>query len=238
MLHEVFGDYGAGKSAFLTYQIKNLYLNHGDEKLAFSKNMIAEINATRKKKLSYPKKPPIFANFDVTIKEKDGTVFKPYRIDGSKIGLNSLDSESDYKFFPPGSAIFIDEAQNYFNSKGDLKREVSAFFEKHRHNYLDIWLATQRGILINKDIRGICQDFKQIITLENDYSIFGNVTKTRWHVLEFTDRYNFEKYLATDGGEGFSDENKKTYVNEGNIFDCYNSHSYMPDFIPPEGKNF
>lgn len=237
MLHEVFGDYGAGKSAFLTYQIKNLYLNHGDEKLAFCKSMIAQINLKRQKKLSYPKKPPIYANFDVTITKPDGTVFKPHRIDGDDIGLNLPNGETNYKYFPPGSAIFIDEAQNYFNSKGDIKREVSAFFEQHRHNYLDIWLATQRGILINKDIRGICQDFKQILSLENEVSIFGTITQTTWHVKEFTEKYEFEKYLDTDGADDCKCD-VMTYINKGNIFDCYDSHSYITKFMPPEGKNF
>ncbi|MGN0805637.1 MAG: hypothetical protein ACI4MC_01250, partial [Candidatus Coproplasma sp.] len=231
-----FGDCKVGKTAFLTYQIKNLYLNYGNKILSFSKSILAEENAKRTKKLSYPRKPPIYTNFDVTIRKPDGTVFKPYRVDGKEIGLYEFDPEGNYKFFYPGAHIFIDVAQCHFNSKGDLKRAVSAFFEMHGHNYLDIWLAAQRGILINKDIRDITQDFKLIKNLTNQKSIFGKIVKSFWQVWEFVDKCEFEKFLASDGGEG--EKREKTYVDNGNIFECYNSHCYMPKFLPPEGKNF
>ncbi len=229
-LHEVFGDYGAGKSAFFVYQIKTLYEEHGEEMLQFSRDIIDQVNATRERPLPYPKKPPICANFKTTITNPDGSTFSPYYFDASLIGLNNKASDTHYKYFYPGSAIFIDEAQNYFNSKSDLKREVAAFFEKHRHNYLNIWLAAQRGILINKDIRGICTDFKQIIKLEHERSIFDTITKSRWTVREFSERYEFEKYLETEGAEGKFTE--ATYENDGNVFDLYDSHSYINDFLP------
>ncbi len=235
-LHQVFGDYGSGKTAFLAYQVKRLYLEHGEEMLEFSRAMIDRINATRKKRLSYPKKVPIYTNFKVEIEKSNGVKYSPYHIDGDEIGLAFPDSENTYKYFPPGSAIFIDEAQNYFNSKGDIKREVSAFFEKHRHNYLDIWFASQRGILINKDIRAITQDFKQIEELEHETSMFGTITKNRWWVKEFNDRFQFERFLASDGGEGAYIT--KVYENRGNIFDIYDSHCYMADYMPPEGASF
>ncbi|MGN0813181.1 MAG: zonular occludens toxin domain-containing protein [Candidatus Coproplasma sp.] len=237
MIHEVFGDCKVGKTAFLTYQIKNLYLNHGDEILSFSKSIIAEENAKRQKKLSYPRKPPIYTNFDVTITKPDGTVFKPYRIVGNEIGLNEFNPEGNYKYFYPAAHIFIDEAQCYFDSKGgELKRAISAFFEMHGHYDLDIWLAAQRGILIDKNIRNIAKDFKLIKELTHETSVFGNVTKSFWRVWEFTDKCEFEKFLASDGSEG--EHNEKFYVDNGNILDCYNSRCYRTKYLPPEGKNF
>lgn len=243
MLHQVFGDYGKGKSVFLVYQIYKLYREHGSELLKYCCDMIDRLNQSRETPLPYPEKPPIFANFKVKIKNPDGSVFEPYLIDGKDIGINHLNEDGKppkkfkYKFFPPGSVIFLDEAQKDFNSKDkELKRDVLEFFETHRHNDLTIWLATQRGVLISKDIRGLCSDFIQILGIENEKSVFNNIISTKWTCRQFSDRFNFELYIASNENEGEFKE--VTFEHQGDILSCYDSHEYRKLYIPPDGVNF
>ena len=161
MLHNVFGGVGAGKTAFLTLQLSELYFERGQEILENSRRIIEKENKKRKTPLKFPDKVPIYCNFKIKIPNPDGSVYEPYEIKGTEIGLGNK-----YKKLYAGAVIIIDEAQNEFNSKNDLPRAVSAFFEKHRHADFEIWIASQRPILINKDIRDLSRHFVQIYLLD------------------------------------------------------------------------
>ena len=69
-LHNVFGDVGAGKTAFLMLQLAKLYFERGQEILENSCRIIDEENKKRKTPLKYPDRVPIYCNFKVQIDRK------------------------------------------------------------------------------------------------------------------------------------------------------------------------
>ncbi|MDE6104102.1 MAG: hypothetical protein K2G38_00230 [Clostridia bacterium] len=234
-IHSLFGDRGAGKSAFLMYNVAEVYFEHGQEILENSRRKIEEINRTRKTKLKPPEKVPIYCNFKCKITNPDGSVYEPYYIKGSEIGIGKK-----YKKLYPCAVIFIDEAQNEFNSKLDLPRAVSAFFEKSRHADFEIWIASQRPILINKDIRDLSRHFVHIYKLDMTEAHFGIICHLKWHCREFDNRADVDEYVEQikhDKGEKIS-YRETVYDSSGDILDYYDNKEYLYEFLPEEGGNY
>lgn len=234
-IHSVFGDRGAGKSVFLVNNFTYTYEVLGREILERSCRIIEEQNKTRKQKLTPPDKVPIYCNFKVQIKNPDGSIYEPYYIKGSKIGIGKK-----YKKLYPCAIIFIDEAQNEFNSKNDLPRAVSAFFEKSRHADFEIWIASQRPILINKDIRDLSRHFIHIYKLEMTKAHFGIICDLKWYCREFDNRADVDEYvelLKKDKIDTISYK-ETTYHCGGEVLDCYDTKEYLPEYLPDEGSDY
>ncbi|MDE6442779.1 MAG: zonular occludens toxin domain-containing protein [Clostridia bacterium] len=237
MIHNVFGGCGTGKSAFLGRLVSQLYWEHGQEIWDNSRRIIEEKNKKRKKKLTPPDRVPIYTvNFKIRIPLPDGGVYETYEIKGKEIGLGK-----GYRKFYPGSVIIVDEAQNEFNSKENLPRPVSAFFEKHRHARLEIWLAAQRPILINKDIRAITTHFIEIQKLEHKLNIFNEPYESCWTCREFDNNTAVEEYIEYDKSSTTKYEpnyKETTYRHRGNIFEIYDSYSCIDEYFPDEEEDF
>lgn len=235
MLHNIFGDVGAGKSAFLMRAIEKLYYKRGQQIWDYSKRKIEEENKKRKRKLTPPDRVPIYSTFDFEIPNLDGSVYHPYLIKGKDIGIGKK-----YKKLYPGAVIVLDEAQNDFNAKDVLPRMVSEFFEKHRHADFEIWVASQRPVLINKDIRDISRHFIQIYKLEMTKAAFGIITHLKWHCREFDSRADVDEYVElSKHDKGDSVSYKETvYESGGSILNHYNSKGLITDFLPAEGEDY
>ena len=234
-LHNVFGDTGAGKTAFLMRAITELYFERGQEIWDNSRRIIEKENKERKTKLTPPDRVPIYCNFKFQIKNPDGSIYEPYYIKGSEIGIGKK-----YKKLYPGAVIVIDEAQNEFNSKGDLPRAVSAFFEKHRHGDFEIWIASQRPILINKDIRDLSRHFIQICKLDMTVAHFDIICSLKWHCREFDSRADVDEYVElskTDKGDSIN-YRETVYNSSGDILDYFDSKSLLIEYLPAEGENY
>ncbi len=234
-IHCVFGERGAGKSVFLVSNLAQIYFERGQKLLERSRRIIEEQNKSRKHKLTPPDKVPIYCNFKVKIQNPDGSIYEPYYIKGSEIGIGKK-----YKKIYPGAVIFIDEAQNEFNSKNDLPRAVSAFFEKSRHADFEIWLASQRPILINKDIRDLSRHFVQIYNLEMTKAPFDIICGLKWHCREFDSRADVDEYvdLSKKGKADIVSYRETVYKSGGEVLDYYDSKSYLTDYLPDEGNNY
>lgn len=234
-LNNVFGDIGAGKTAYLMQIIERLYFDRGQEIYENSCRIIEEENKKRSKNLTLPEKVPIYCNFKARIQNSDGSIYEPYEIKGSEIGIGKK-----YKKLYPGAVIIIDEAQNEFNSKNDLARAVSAFFEKHRHAGFEIWIASQRPILINKDIRDLSRHFVQIIKLEKTIAHFGIISKLKWFCREFDSRADVDEYieLSKKGKSDIVSYRETVYESGGEILDYYDSRAYLEEFLPSEDSNY
>ena len=234
-IHSVFGDRGAGKSAFLMYNLAEIYFERGQELLDNSRRIIEEKNKTRKTKLKPPDKVPIYCNFKCRIINPDGSVYEPYYIKGSEIGIGQK-----YKKLYPGSVIFIDEAQNEFNSKNDLPRAVSAFFEKSRHADFEIWIASQRPILINKDIRDLSRHFIQIYKFDMTEAAFGIICDLKWHCREFDSRADVDEYveLSKHSKADIISYRETVHDGGGDVLDYYDSKTYQEEYLPAEGENY
>lgn len=143
-------------------------------------------------------------------------------------------------FVPYGVYVF-DEAQRYFDSKGDkeLPPWVTQAFELHGHIFLKIFLITQRPVRLHKDIRAICSERihieKSIHTylLNNGKRIKskeflneGKLIQTIWYGRQFNSVGEHERYV-----NGEKKEDKKLgkpfkYVFHGNIKSHYNPYFY------------
>ncbi len=234
-IHSVFGDRGAGKSAFLMRVVTEIYFDCGQEIWENSKRTIEEENKERKTKLTPPDRVPIYCNFKCKITNPDGSIYEPYYINGSEIGIGKK-----YKKLYPCSVIVIDEAQNEFNSKNDLPRAVSAFFEKSRHADFEIWIASQRPILINKDIRDLSRHFIQICKLEKEVAHFGIVCGLTWRCREFDSRADVDEYveLSKHGKGDIISYRETVYTAGGEVLEYYDSKTYRKDYLPAEGENY
>lgn len=143
-------------------------------------------------------------------------------------------------FVPYGVYIF-DEAQRYFDSKGDGKELppwVTQAFELHGHIFLEIYLITQRPVRLHKDIRSICSERIHIEKSVHTFNIKGKkvksekfldegiLIKTKWYGRKFSSAGEHESFV--DGKE--KDDRKLgtefTYVFEGDIRKHYNPYQY------------
>lgn len=92
----------------------------------------------------------------------------------------------------PFECIFITEAQKYLNSRMSMYFPdwQSRWYEQHGHNDLDIWLDTQRPMLIDVNIRELSQ-FIEIMSLEFSYNGYGRIARFNYFCT-FT--YSDEKH--------------------------------------------
>jgi zona occludens toxin (predicted ATPase) len=140
-------------------------------------------------------------------------------------------------YFPPYSKIFLEEAQRYYDSRqsATFPEFVSRAYEMHRHYGLDIYMDVQRVGLIDKNIRELCRNFIEVQSMQNQVDNMGYITQTVFKCREFKKWTDVNEYLNS-GAETTYTETE--YVNQGNIFDCFNSYNYFENFVPPDGKDF
>lgn len=234
MIGVIFGAPGAGKSSLSAFFLKQLYETRGFELLEKTKDFIDEVNKSRIHKLSYPDKPPIFADYKVKFLVDYEEYYEPYFINGFYTGMPN--ENFPVQFFPPGSKIFLSEVQRYYNSRksGSMPDFASRGYEMHRHYDIDFWLDVQRPTLIDLNIKAIAKIFLEVVRMENTVNAAGLVTRSVFHCRKFDNWLDCETYINT----GAKTYQEVKYVNEGNIYDCFDSFNYFNDFLPPEGKDF
>ncbi len=162
-------------------------------------------------------------------------LFRSYFLNGYYFGV--ANEEMDTQFVPPFSVLVFDEAQRIFNSResSTFPEFVSYAFEIHRHARLDITLIAQRGMLIDCNIREVGVHVIEVVSMENEKDIAGNVFRSTWHCREFDDWSSAEAYLKS----GEKTYKETTYTNEGSsIYASYNSFDKLTAFLPPKGKDF
>lgn len=161
-----------------------------------------------------------------------------YPMSGWEFGVPGMAPET--KPLVPYGVYVFDEAQEYFDSKGDkeLPPWVTRAFERHGHIYLEIYLITQRPTRLNKDIRAIASEHIHIERSEHTYLIgkrrvksneflsYGKLIKTVWYGRQFSSAGEHEVYV-----DGKSKEDKKLgkpfkYEFHGDIKSHYNPTAY------------
>ena len=143
-------------------------------------------------------------------------------------------------FIPYGVYIF-DEAQRYFDSKGEGKELppwVTQAFELRGHIFLKIILITQRPVRLHKDIRSVCSMRIHVEKSVHMYMIGkrkvksreylneGKLVKTVWYARMFNSAGEHEAYV--DGKDKESKHLGKAfkYVFNGDIKSHYNPYEY------------
>lgn len=232
MITVIFGKPGAGKSAFATYLMKTLYEEQGRSLWRHSCALIEKLNIKYGRSFSLPEQAPIFANFDVSLHVGYKKYFDPYFFSPYYFGLANGSMET--QFIPPGSKVFIDEAQRFFNSRKSFTFPdwVSEAIEKHRHFRLDLYLIVHRPMLIDSNCRELVGRFIEIRDMKNETNFAGVVDRSTFKCREFDDWLEVKRYLETNEG----DYRETTYKNEGDIFECFDSFSFTNSFLPPDQK--
>ena len=130
----------------------------------------------------------------------------------------------------PYEVIGITEAQKYLNSRMSrfFPDWQSRWYEQHGHNNLDIYLDTQRPMLIDVNIRELAR-FIEVVSLSFKYDDFGNVKRLIWVVRNIPNSSLFDMYMAS-GKKDKSCYTEETIVADYNVFDCYDSQSCKPKF--------
>ena len=234
MITIIFGAPGSGKSSLSTYFLKTVYRREGKRRMEQSRELILRANAGRETPLTVPSAPPIFSNYRVRFKTGYEKWFEPYFVNGYYLGLPN--DKMPTQFIPPASAVFLGEAQRFFNSRSNARIPdwVSRFFEMHRHYRVDVWMDVQRPILIDANIRELCKRFIEVREMAHDRDDAGRIVKTVFRCREF-DRWGaVEQYLSAGAG-GYRETE---YVHDGNIFRSFDSYSYFDDFLPKAGNDF
>lgn len=233
MITQFFGTTGTGKSSDLARIVKETYYKRGDIMLEMCCEQIKADNAKFGLNCPLPDKPPIFVGpfLDVKFEVDFEEFFEPYYLSPYHLGI-AEEGENAYpvQFFPPYSLLVIPEAQRYFDARqsGTFPTRVSGFFEKHRHQHLDIILESQRPDLIDANIKRLTHRFIEERGAENKTNFAGRVESTTWKRREFTSWNAVNDYI-NGKGDDYTNTIKK---HEGNIFNCFNSYACAQEFFP------
>lgn len=224
MITIIFAPPRTGKTCFMTHCLR---------KIAFDKertrNMVKEI--VRKNNngfnLTIPKHC-VSSNYNIKFRKfayspRLCRVINPYRL-----GFYNNFVETHFNY--PFEAIGITEAQKYLNSRMSMyfPEWQSRWYEQHGHNNLDIFLDTQRPMLIDVNIRELAQ-FIEIVKLDIFYDNLGRVCKLKWLIRKIENSQLFDKYMSS-GKRDKSCYIEETIFADYNVFALYDSQCCKPKF--------
>lgn len=177
----------------------------------------------------------VSANFDLKLRKfgyspRFNRIINPFRL-----GFKNKFVETHFNI--PFETVFITEAQKYLNSRMAMYFPdwQSRWYEQHGHNNLDIWLDTQRPMLIDVNIRELAR-FVEIVKLYIKYNEFGKVKQLKWHIRIIDNSGLFDKYMAS-GKTDKSCYTEQIITADYNVFDCYNSQCCKPKFYDGNFEN-
>ena len=212
---------------------KTCYMTHCLNQLAFDKernySMASEIMSKNKNgfNLTVPKHC-VSANYDITFHKFGYSPRHNRRINPYRLGFANDFVKTHFNY--PFEVIGITEAQKYLNSRMSMyfPEWQSRWYEQHGHDSLDIFLDTQRPMLIDVNIRELAQ-FVEIIKLKIYKNDFGKVCKLKWTIRKIENSSLFDKYMAS-GKQDKSCYSQETVVANYNVFNLYDSQSCKPKF--------
>ena len=179
MITIIFAPPRTGKTCFLTH-IANM--------AAFDKArntaMRREIGLKRQNGFDGLETVPVHcvsANYDIVMRKFGYSPRLSRRINPYRLGYANEFVETHFNL--PYECICITEAQKYLNSRMSVYFPdwQSRWYEQHGHNDLDIWLDTQRPMLIDINVRELSQ-FIEIMDLKFKYDGFGRVRSLTWTI--------------------------------------------------------
>lgn len=234
MIRAIVGDPGVGKTSLNMYFLKMEFLLQGKALYEACCNRINILNVGRKNPLTLPDRAPIFSDFKAIVKYGYNKQYESYYINGFYFGLKNERLKT--LNLPPYAKIHLCECQKYFDSRKakTFPAFVSRAFEMHRHYGLEITLDAQRLGLIDLNVREICGQYIEVIKSEHEYDEYDRICKTTWYCREFNSYRAIREYYESGG----SDYKETMYVNEGNIFDMYDSYGCFEEFVPDDGQDF
>ncbi len=224
MITIIFAPPRTGKTCFMTHM---LYLAAFDKE----RNYLIRQELNRKNangfNLTIPKHP-VSSNYDIKFRKYGYTPRLSRRINPYRLGFENNFVKTHFNF--PYEVIGITEAQKYLNSRRSMyyPEWQSRWYEQHGHNNLDIYLDTQRPMLIDVNIRELAQ-FVEIRKLKIYYDDYGKPRKLIWKIRRIENSSLFDKYMSS----GKMDKDcftEDTVIANYNVFAFYNSRSCKPKF--------
>lgn len=175
---------------------------------------------------------------NIVIKRKYPNM-ESYLMSGWEFGVPNKFYKKTRPLVPYGVYIF-DEAQRYFDSKGDreLPPWVTQAFELRGHIFLKIILITQRPPRLHKDVRSICDIRIHVEKSIHTYLIgekkvksrkfldTGRLIETTWYGREFNTMGDHEAYVDAKGSEGKKLGKCFKYTFKGDIKSHYDPYAY------------
>ena len=235
MLIHVIGRPRRGKTSWVVAQIINNDLKYYNSRYYSAVKYIKNFNKAYNTNLTLPPERHVVSS-NIDIYRKYPTMHS-YPISGFDFGVPNKYHKTK-RLIPYGVYVF-DEAQKYFDSKGDkeLPPWVTQAFELRGHIYLQIYCMTQRDVRLHKDIRDTVD---KIVLIEESVHTFlvngkkvkskkfidGKLLKTKFYGREFESYEELEAYRRGEkAGEKLKDD-----LFKGDIRDHYNPTNYAVVF--------
>lgn len=214
---------------------KTLYMSSVGRKMAFDRqrnhamqNEILLKRASGFENLQTIPQHCVSANYDLCLREFGYRPRLSRRINPFRLGYSN--PFVDVHFNIPYECILIDEAQKYLNSRMSMfyPEWQSRWYEQHGHNNIDIYLATQRPMLIDVNIRELAQ-FTEIVKCKLYRDRFGKVCGFKALLRHIENSGLFDKYMAS-GKTDKSCYTEKVYEDFFDVSACYDHQSCKPKF--------
>ncbi len=260
MFTHVIGKPRRGKTSWVVAQIIQNDLKYCNERYYLAVNYIKDFNKRFNTNLTLPpERHVVSSNIDIYRKYPN---MHSYPISGFDFGVPNKYHKTK-RLIPYGVYVF-DEAQKYFDSKGDkeLPPWVTQVFELRGHIFLDIYCITQRDIRLHKDIR---ETADRIVLIEKSIHTFlvndkkvksqkfisGELIKTTFYGREFetyeeVEAYKTDKSIGKKINDVFYGDIRNYYnptnfaVTVENYDDDFNYYDYSDTFgqKPASWKNY
>ena len=231
MITIIFAPPRTGKTCFMTHCLNMLAFDRNRNRSMTREIMFKNQNGFN---LTIPKHC-VSSNYAIIFRKfgyspRFSRVINPFRL-----GFANEFVETHFNY--PFEAIGITEAQKYLNSRLSMyyPEWQSRWYEQHGHNNLDIFLDTQRPMLIDVNIRELAQ-FIEIMSLKVAYDDYGKVNKLKWTIRIIDNSSLFDKYMAS-GKKDTSCYIEKTVIANYNVFDLYDSQCCKPKFYAGHFEN-
>ena len=224
MITIIFAPPRTGKTCFMTHLLNESAFNR-DRNSKMAKEIIRK--NSKGFNLSIPKHC-VSSNYSIGFR-KFGYRLRPSRvINPFRLGFDNPFVKTHFNL--PYEVIGITEAQKYLNSRMSMyfPEWQSRWYEQHGHNNLDIYLDTQRPMLIDVNIRELAQ-FIEIVNLRLSYDNYGRVNALKWKIRKIENSQLFDKYMAS-GKKDTTCYTEETVIADYNVFSLYDSQSCKPKF--------
>ena len=224
MITIIFAPPRTGKTCFMTHLL-NLSAFNKERNGKMAKEIIRK--NSNGFNLSIPKHC-VSSNYAIGFR-KFGYRLRPSRvINPFRLGFDNPFVKTHFNL--PYEVIGITEAQKYLNSRMSMyfPEWQSRWYEQHGHNNLDIYLDTQRPMLIDVNIRELAQ-FIEIVNLRLSYDDYGRVNALKWKIRKIENSQLFDKYMAS-GKKDTTCYTEEVVIANYNVFSLYDSQSCKPKF--------
>ncbi len=226
MITIIFAPPRTGKTCFMTHIARQRAFDRERNRL-----MAREIIYKKQNGFDKIKTIPIHcvsANYDMTFKKFRYSPRYSRRINPYRLGFANKFVKTHFNL--PYEVICITEAQKYLNSRMSMYFPdwQSRWYEQHGHDDIDIYLDTQRPMLIDVNIRELAQ-FIEIVKLDLEYNQYGKVCKMKWRIRRIENSSLFDRYMAS-GKKDKSCYTEEVVEADYNVFECYDSQSCKPKF--------